>query len=103
MAQLADVSLAPVETVHPGAAGPTGGPVTPAPPLVGAAPVRSVAVQATEQVTRSAPTRVLIHLALVLGAVVSIFPFYWMIATSLKTNSEAIAFPPTFIPSEWHP
>jgi multiple sugar transport system permease protein len=103
MAQVAEAPLAPVETVHPGPAGPTGGPETPAPRLVGAAPVPAVAVQAPERVERSAPARVMIHMALVVGALVSVFPFYWMSATAFKTNSEAIAFPPTFIPREWHP
>lgn len=32
------------------------------------------------------------------GVLVTIFPFYWMIATSLKTASEALQFPPSFYP-----
>ena len=106
MAQVAEAPLIPVETVSPGAAGPTGGPVTPAPAAVlaaGGAPVRNVAVQATSQTHRSVLTRAVIHAVLLTGALLSFFPFYWMIATSLKTNSEAIAFPPTFIPREFHP
>ncbi len=29
------------------------------------------------------------------------FAFYWMLATSLKSNAEASAFPPSLIPTEW--
>lgn len=31
-------------------------------------------------------------------AVIVVFPFYWMIATALKSNSEALMSPPTFFP-----
>jgi multiple sugar transport system permease protein len=34
------------------------------------------------------------------GLVVA-FPFYWMLSTSLKTNAEASAFPPTLVPAQW--
>lgn len=33
---------------------------------------------------------------------VFIFPFYWMISTSLKDLAEALQFPPTLIPSGFH-
>lgn len=33
---------------------------------------------------------------------VFIFPFYWMIITSLKDLAEALQFPPTLIPSSFH-
>jgi ABC-type sugar transport system, permease component len=29
-----------------------------------------------------------------------LFPFYWMVVTSLKSQAEAILFPPTLIPKE---
>jgi ABC-type glycerol-3-phosphate transport system permease component len=35
---------------------------------------------------------------LLLGAVIMILPFFWVISTSFKTQKEAIAVPPTFIP-----
>ena len=50
----------------------------------------------------STTARVLRQAALLLGAVLVIFPFYWMVATSLKTLDEAIAFPPAFFPSQPH-
>ena len=34
--------------------------------------------------------------------VIFIFPFYWMVSTSLKDLTEALQFPPTLIPSSLH-
>lgn len=47
--------------------------------------------------------RTLLFTALIIGAVVSVFPFYWMITTSLKNNQEVFLYPPTWIPNpfEW--
>jgi len=52
---------------------------------------------------RSALTRAAIHALLLAGAFLMIFPFYWMLITSLKSNAESVAFPPTFFPTELHP
>jgi multiple sugar transport system permease protein len=41
-----------------------------------------------------------LHLPLLLGAVIMLFPFYWMISTSLKSLEEASAFPPTMWPTQ---
>jgi len=35
---------------------------------------------------------------LILGAVVMIFPFFWMVSSSLKNSVEAFATPPTLVP-----
>ena len=43
----------------------------------------------------------IIYLFLILGAVIMIFPFLWMILTSFKTQAEAMAVPPKFFPSSW--
>lgn len=43
-----------------------------------------------------------IHLALILGSIVMVFPFLWMILTSLKTKSEATMIPPHFFPNQLH-
>ena len=40
----------------------------------------------------------LTHLVLILGSFIMIFPFVWMILTSLKTNSESLQIPPTLFP-----
>ena len=43
-----------------------------------------------------------IHSVLILTSLLSIFPFIWLISTSLKGNSENIfAYPPTIIPKEF--
>ena len=38
------------------------------------------------------------YLVLVLGAAVSLFPFYWLVIGSLKTPAELLRRPPTFFP-----
>lgn len=43
--------------------------------------------------------RVGLYLLLILGALISLFPFYWMVATSLKPTAEIFAWPPVLIPS----
>ena len=42
----------------------------------------------------------LTYLVLVLGAAVSLFPFYWLVVGSLKTPAELLRRPPTFFPNE---
>ena len=43
---------------------------------------------------------VLKYLVLILFAIVTLFPFYWMIASSLKSSFEVIQAPPTLFPSK---
>ena len=43
--------------------------------------------------------RVLTYLVLLIGAAISLFPFYWLVSGSLKPASELFRWPPTFIPS----
>ncbi len=38
------------------------------------------------------------YILLIFFAISIIFPFFWMISTSLKTQKEAVKFPPSFIP-----
>lgn len=45
---------------------------------------------------------VLTYVALVIGAVVMIFPFIWMLLTAFKTNAEVMQIPPTILPSDWN-
>ncbi len=42
--------------------------------------------------------KLLIHLILLLGIGITIFPFLWMIFTSFKTNGEAMEIPPHILP-----
>jgi len=41
---------------------------------------------------------VVIGVALAVGAVVTAFPFIWMLATSVKPQSESLTYPPTLLP-----
>lgn len=46
-------------------------------------------------------TKIITHIILILGSVVTVFPFLWMLLTSFKTNGEAVLIPPTILPA--HP
>jgi multiple sugar transport system permease protein len=39
------------------------------------------------------------HLVLIPATIIMIFPFFWMIITSIETSSEALRFPPDLTPS----
>lgn len=41
-----------------------------------------------------------LYLLLIIGAVISLFPFYWMVSTSLKSSYEMFAWPPTLLPRQ---
>ncbi|KQL55373.1 sugar ABC transporter permease [Heyndrickxia shackletonii] len=45
-----------------------------------------------------------IHLVLIIGAVIMVIPFIWMILTSLKTYAESVQVPPKIFPKvfQWH-
>jgi multiple sugar transport system permease protein len=42
------------------------------------------------------------YVVLILGAVIMIFPFVWMILTSFKTVPESMQIPPTILPNQWN-
>jgi len=42
-----------------------------------------------------------VHTLLILGGITMVLPFYWMVATSLKSGRETIQYPPTWIPHAW--
>jgi multiple sugar transport system permease protein len=44
----------------------------------------------------------LFYLALLILAIPSVFPFWWMFTSSFKSYKEIFSFPPTFLPQEWH-
>ncbi len=46
----------------------------------------------------AAYSRVLMWITLSVGAVLFVFPFVWMLATSVKPEAQAITFPPTLLP-----
>src|SRR5438034_2426346 len=42
---------------------------------------------------------VVLHLILIIGAIIMVVPFVWMVLTSLMTTAQAFAVPPSFIPN----
>jgi multiple sugar transport system permease protein len=44
---------------------------------------------------------ILIHLILIVGALAMVFPFIWMLLTSLKTYAESIHVPPVIVPKHF--
>lgn len=42
------------------------------------------------------------HVVLIAASVIFFGPFVWMILTSLKSASGALAYPPTLVPTHWH-
>lgn len=48
-------------------------------------------------------SKLLVHIILIMGSFIMIFPFVWMILTSFKTQGEAIMIPPILLPSSWEP
>jgi ABC-type glycerol-3-phosphate transport system permease component len=51
---------------------------------------------------RNGIVRLIIYVVLIAGAIAFIWPFLWLIGTSLKTETEAYTFPPTLIGSGFH-
>lgn len=48
---------------------------------------------------RRISAKTVLFTALVIGAAINVFPFFWMLTTSLKTNAEVFLYPPTWLPS----
>ncbi len=51
--------------------------------------------------TKHVISQFLLYLLLIVGAVIMVFPFYWMISSSFKTRVEISRFPPEFIPGNF--
>ena len=47
-------------------------------------------------------TKVATYLALILGSLVMILPFVWMVLTCFKTQAESMLIPPKILPSQWN-
>ena len=41
------------------------------------------------------------YLFFIIGSIVMIFPFIWMLLTSFKTVAESMQIPPDFFPAQW--
>ncbi len=48
---------------------------------------------------RTVTGQFLLYLTLVIGSIVILFPFYWMVSTSVKPPDEVVTLPITWIPS----
>ena len=51
--------------------------------------------------TKLGTLKALQYFLLTVGAVIMVFPFYWMIASAFKTSAEMNFFPPTMFPKNW--
>ncbi len=58
--------------------------------------------RAQSRTVRTAQTRarrnLIAHIVLILFVIGALFPFYWMVATSIKTLTESLQSPPTLLP-----
>ena len=45
--------------------------------------------------------RIAVYALLILGTLVTLVPFIWILATSFKPASEIVRMPPTFFPENW--
>ena len=45
------------------------------------------------------PAHIVIYITLIVGAVIILFPFVWMVLTSLKYETDVVTYPPTLFPS----
>lgn len=46
--------------------------------------------------------KIIIHTVLILGSLIMVLPFLWMISTSLKTLAESVQVPPNLLPNGFH-
>jgi multiple sugar transport system permease protein len=53
------------------------------------------------QIRKSKPSVFMTHFVLMLGVVITLFPFVWMILSSFKSNIEVVLVPPTILPANW--
>lgn len=71
---------------------------TPGVPDVPVAPMYEPKRARRDRYSRIASQRVIPRAFLIVMCVVFLLPFYWMVATALKSNTELAAYPPTLIP-----
>ncbi len=50
---------------------------------------------------RKSARRIIVYAILIIGSIVTLVPFIWVLLTSLKPASEIIKIPPTFFPQKW--
>ena len=57
--------------------------------------------KAVQKRIRHPLARILVYAVLILGTLVTLVPFVWIVATSFKPPSEIVRIPPTFFPENW--
>ncbi len=60
-----------------------------------------LSVKRPSRKTKFKTGRIVIYLLLILGSLIAMLPFVWMILASFKTGAELRQIPPTFFPQEW--
>lgn len=45
---------------------------------------------------------IITYIALIIGSMIMVFPFVWMVLTAFKTNAEVMQVPPKILPSSWN-
>ena len=51
--------------------------------------------------TKNLISNILTYTVLIIGALIMIFPFYWMFASAAKLPTEYASYPPKIVPSNW--
>ena len=52
--------------------------------------------------SKAAARNLIVYVVLLLGCVITLAPFLWMLLTSVKTQVEAVTIPPTILPRQWN-
>lgn len=60
-----------------------------------------LSVKRPSRKTKFRAGKIIVYLILILGSLVAMLPFVWMILASFKTGAEIRQIPPTFFPHEW--
>lgn len=52
---------------------------------------------------KSKKSIIISYVILIIMSVIDVAPFIWMVLSSFKSQQELFAYPPTLLPTEWHP
>ena len=51
--------------------------------------------------SKTAVSKMLIHVVLIIGSLITLYPFAWMIFSSFKSTGTVMSLPPVFFPKKW--
>ena len=63
--------------------------------------MQTVSTTQKKKMSRTSRGHVVVHIILIIGSFIMIFPFIWMILTSFKSIGESLLVPPTLLPQTW--